>query len=130
MHEVPEHTNGGPPASASLGTHGALPQQLALDAQAPPAATHWAGAHRGTPTLSWRQVSSVSQLPLQQSQEELQDIVLSLHTSPSGLHPMGFRQTPTVDGGVTTHVTGMPEPPGSPAEPQQSPSTAQRSPTT
>jgi len=40
MHVVPEHTNGGPPASAALGTHGAFAQQLALDAHAPPAATH------------------------------------------------------------------------------------------
>ena len=42
---------------------------------------------------------------------------------------MGLRHTPTVAGAVMTHVTGMPEPPGKPAEPQQSESCAQRSPT-
>jgi hypothetical protein len=127
--DVPEQMNGAPPADA-FGTHGALLQQLALDAHAPPAATHCAGAHRGTPTLSCLQVSSVSQLPLQQSQDELHDIVLSLHTSPSGLHPIGLRQTPTVEGAVMTQVTGMPEPPGRPAEPQHSASVVHRSPTT
>jgi hypothetical protein len=75
-------------------------------------------------------VSWVSQLPLQQSHDELQLIVASLHTSPSGLQPCGLRHTPTVLGGVTTQVTGFPEPPGSPFEPQQSPSFVQRSPTT
>jgi hypothetical protein len=75
-------------------------------------------------------VSSFSQLPLQQSHEELHDTVLSLHTSPSGLQPIGLRQTPTVDGAVMTHVTGIPEPPGSPADPQQSASCEHRSPTT
>jgi hypothetical protein len=40
MHVVPEQTNGGPPASAAPGTHGAFAQQLALDAHAPPAITH------------------------------------------------------------------------------------------
>jgi hypothetical protein len=75
-------------------------------------------------------VSSFSQFPEQQSHEELHDIVLSLHTSPSGLHPMGRRQTPTFAGAVITHVTGLPEPPGRPEEPQQSPSPVQRSPTT
>ncbi len=127
--DEPEQTNGAPPPEG-FGTHGALSQQLALDAHDPPAATHWAGAHRGTPTLSCLQVSSVSQLPLQQSHDELQDIVLSLHTSPSGLQPIGLRQTPTVDGAVMTHVTGMPDPPGRPAEPQHSPSLVHKSPTT
>ena len=75
--------------------------------------------------MSW-----FSQLPAQQSHDELHDIVLSLHTSPSGLQPIGFRQTPTVDGEVMTQVTGIPEPPGRPAEPQQSESFVQRSPTT
>jgi hypothetical protein len=124
------HTNGGEPPATGLGTHGAPPQQLALDAHAPPALTHWAGEHRGTPTLSWWHVSSVSQLPAQQSHDELQLIVASLQTSPSGLHPIGKRQTPTVAGAVMTHVTGLPDPPGSPAEPQQSPSFVHRSPTT
>lgn len=105
-------------------------QQLALDAHAAPALAHCAGAHLGTPTLSCLHVSCVSQLPAQQSQDELQLIVLSLQTSPSGLQPEGRRQTPTVLGAVITQVTAIPEPPGSPAEPQQSPSLVQRSPTT
>lgn len=128
MHIEPAHTYGAP-ASLWLGTHGSPPQQFALEAQAWPAPTH-APAHRGTPTLSWMHVSCVSQLPEQQSHEALQDIVCSLHTSPSGLHPIGNRQTPTVAGAVITQVTGLPEPPGNPAEPQQSPSVVQRSPTT
>lgn len=70
------------------------------------------------------------QLPLQQSQEALHEVVASLQTSPSGLQPIGLRQTPTVAGAVISQVTGLPEPPGSPAEPQQSPSFVQRSPTT
>ena len=40
MQAVPAHTNGGAPPSTALGTQGKLPQQLALDAHAPPAATH------------------------------------------------------------------------------------------
>jgi hypothetical protein len=130
MHAVPEHTNSGVPPSTGLGMQGMPLQQLELDAHAPPTSTHCAGAQRGTPMLSCLQVSSVSQLPLQQSHDELHDIVLSLQTSPSGLQLMGLRHTPTVAGAVMTHVTGMPEPPGKPAEPQQSESCAQRSPTT
>jgi hypothetical protein len=129
-HCVLKQTKGGVPPTTGLGTHGAPPQQFALDAQAPPTLTHCAPAHRGTPTLSWWHVSIVSQLPLQQSHDELQDMVFSLHTSPSGLHPIGLRQTPTVLGGEMTQVTGLCDPPGSPAEPQQSPSFVQRSPTT
>jgi hypothetical protein len=105
-------------------------QQLALDAHEPPTSTHWAAAQRGTPMLSCLHVSSVSQLPLQQSHDELQDIVLSLQTSPSGLQPIGLRQMPMVAGAVMTHVTPFPDPPGRPAEPQQSASCMQRSPTT
>ncbi len=112
-----------------LGTHGIPLQQLALEAHAAPAPTH-APAQRGTPTLSWTQVSCVSQLPLQQSHDELHDIVFSLQTSPSGLQPMGLRHTPTVDPAEMTQVTGLPDPPGSPADPQQSLSWVQRSPTT
>jgi hypothetical protein len=56
--------------------------------------------------------------------------VASLHTSPSGLQPIGLRQTPTVAGDVMTHVTGLPDPPGRPADPQQSLSCVHRSPTT
>jgi len=80
--------------------------------------------------LSCLQVSWVSQLPLQQSHDELHDIVASLHTSPFGLHPIGLRHTPTVAGGVMSHVTGFLGAPGIPTEPQQSVSLAQRSPTT
>jgi hypothetical protein len=116
--------------ATGFGTHGEPPQQLALEAQAAPAAAHCAGAHRGTPTLSCLHVSSFSQLPLQQSHDELHDIVFSLQTSPSGLHPIGRRQIPTVAGAVMTQVTGLPEPPGRPVEPQQSASAVQRSPTT
>jgi hypothetical protein len=130
MHADPEQTYGGTPPSTGFGTHGTPPQQLALDAHAPPAATHCAAAHRGTPMLSCLHVSWVSQLPLQQSHEDVQDIVLSLHTSPSGLHPIGRRQIPSVEGAVMSHVTAIPEPPGSPADPQQSESFVQRSPTT
>jgi hypothetical protein len=130
MQLIPEQTNGGVPPSTGLGTQGAVLQQLALLAQAPPASTHWAGEQRGTPTLSWWQVSRFSQLPAQQSHDELHDVVANLQTSPSGLQPIGRRQTPTVDGGVMTHVTGLPDPPGRPVEPQQSPSCVHKSPTT
>jgi hypothetical protein len=71
----------------------------------------------------------VSQLPAQQSQDELHEVVFNLQTSPLGLQPIGFRQTPTALGGVTVQVTFIPEPPGYPAEPQQSPSFVQVSPT-
>jgi hypothetical protein len=113
-----------------FGTHGASLQQFALDAHEPPAPTQVAPAQRGTPSLSCLQVSCVSQLPLQQSHDALHDDVWSLQTSPSGLHPLGLRQTPMVAGAVMLQVTGMPDPPGSPAEPQQSPSVKHRSPTT
>jgi hypothetical protein len=105
-------------------------QQLALDAHPPPACTQVAGAQRGTPTLSCRQVSIVSQLPAQQSHDALQLIVFSLQTSPSGLQPMGFRHTPNPPGVEMLQVT-LPAPaPPIPAEPQQSLSFVQRSPTT
>jgi hypothetical protein len=130
MHDMPEHTYGGVPPSTGFGTQGIPLQQFALEAHDPPTLTHWAPAHRGTPMLSCLQVSWVSQLPAQQSHDELHDIVLSLHTSPSGLHPIGRRQTPMVDGAVMTQVTAFPDPPGRPAEPQQSESFVQRSPTT
>jgi hypothetical protein len=115
-----------------LGTQGRSLQQLALDAHAPPAATHCAAAHRGTPSESGLQVSLFSQLPAQQSHEALHDIEASLQTSPSGLQPMGFWHTPTVNGGVMEHVTvpTIPFPVGTPAEPQQSLSWVHRSPTT
>ena len=53
MHLVPAQTKGGVAPATGLGTHGTPLQQLALDAHAPPAFTHCAGEHRGTPTLSW-----------------------------------------------------------------------------
>jgi hypothetical protein len=130
MHDMPEHTYGGVPPSTGFGTHGIPLQQFALEAHDPPGLTHWAAAHRGTPMLSCLQVSMVSQLPAQQSHDALHDIVLSLHTSPSGLQLFGLRQTPTVDGAVMMQVTGFPDPPATPAEPQQSESCVQRSPTT
>jgi hypothetical protein len=102
---------------------------LALDAQAWPAPTQ-APAQRGTPTSSCLHVSCVSQFPLQQSHDELHVIVLSLHTSPSGLQPIGRRQTPVVPPADMSHVTGLPDPPGRPAEPQQSWSRVHKSPTT
>jgi hypothetical protein len=70
------------------------------------------------------------QLPLQQSHEPLQLIVESLQMSPSGLQPDGFRHTPRLWPGTMLQVTGVPEPPGRPAEPQQSPSFVHVSPTT
>jgi hypothetical protein len=69
-------------------------QQLALDAQEPPAATHVAPAQRGTPTLSGRHVFWW-QLPAQQSHDALHDIVARRQTSPSGLQLIGLRQTPS-----------------------------------
>jgi hypothetical protein len=112
-----------------LGTHGTPLQQSALDAHAPPALAHCIPAQRGTPTLSCLHVSIVSQLPEQQSHDELQLIAASLQTSPFGLHPEGRRQTPTGPPPLISHVTGLPDPPGSPLAPQQSVSVVQRSPT-
>jgi hypothetical protein len=125
----------GVPASPGLGLgmHGRWLQQLALEAHPPPAGTHVAGAHRGTPTLSCLHVSIVSQLPAQQSHDALQLIVLSLHTSPSGLQLIGLRQTPRppIPPSPETVQVTLPAPaPPMPAEPQQSLSCVQRSPTT
>ena len=105
-------------------------QQFALVAQASPIATQVVPVHLGTPTLSVLQLSTCMQLPLQQSQDALHDWVDSRQMSPSGLQPDGLRHTPTTKGGVMSQVTGVPEPPGRPADPQQSPSCVQRSPTT
>jgi hypothetical protein len=125
----PKQTNCGVPP-AGFGTHGSPLQQSALVEQAWPAATHMAPAHRGTPTLSCRHVSIVSQLPAQQSHDALQLIVFNLHTSPFGLHPVGLRHTPMVPPLVILQVT-LPDPgPGSPADPQQSESFEHESPTT
>jgi hypothetical protein len=85
MQTFGEHTNGGDPPA--FGTQGVPLQQSALEAQELPAPTHWAPVQRGTPTLSCLHVSIVSQLPAQQSQLELHDIVASLQTSPFGLQP-------------------------------------------
>lgn len=51
-HAVCEQTYGGEAFATGFGTHGALLQQLALDAHEPPAATHWAPEQRGTPAVS------------------------------------------------------------------------------
>ena len=126
-HEVTAQTKGGVPPG--LGTQGAPLQQSALDEHATPAPTHWASVHRGTPTLSCLHVSCVSQLPEQQSQDELQDMVESLQTSPFGLHPIGLRQIPTGPPPLRSHVTGLFDAPGRPLEPQQSLSVVHKSPT-
>jgi hypothetical protein len=97
-HAASKQTSGGIAPGIGFGTHGKPLQQLALEAQAPPGATHCNPAQRGTPSRSGLQVSWVSHDPLQQSQETLHDIVGSLQASPSGLQPMGFRQTPKTPG--------------------------------
>jgi hypothetical protein len=112
-----------------LGTQGRLLQQLALDAHDPPGCTQVPAAQRGTPRLSCRQVSWW-QFPLQQSHAALHSMLPSRQTSPSGLQPWGFRQTPRRKGGVVWQVTGVIGSPGSPADPQQSWSVRQMSPTT
>ena len=131
---VPQMKRSPPPSPGfGLGMHGKWSQQLALDAQAPPAATHVAGAQRGTPTLSCLHVSMFSQLPEQQSHDALQLIVLSLQTSPSGLQLTGLRHTPRPPmppSPAKLQVT-LPDPaPATADEPQQSLSCWQRSPTT
>jgi hypothetical protein len=127
-HAAIEQTKGGIPPGTGLGTQGVPLQQLALDAHAPPGGTQVSPAQRGTPSPSSLQVSWTMQFPLQQSHEALQVMVGSLHTSPSGLQPTGFRQMPTVPGGMKLQVTGTVGWPGSPAEPQQSLSLVQVSP--
>jgi hypothetical protein len=128
-HDVVAQTNAGL-LPLGLGMQGSPEQQSALVEQACPAPTHEAPVQRGTPTLSSLQVSWVSQLPLQQSHEALQLIVLSLQTSPFGLQPFGLRHTPSEAPADLLHVT-LPDPgPGNAAEPQQSASLEQESPTT
>jgi hypothetical protein len=108
-HLEDEQTRGGVPPSSGLGTQGAPLQQSALVEQPPPASRHCAEAQRGTPSLSWRQVSCVSQLPEQQSQVALQLMFESLHTSPLGSQLRIARlHTPTVLGAVMAHVTYLP----------------------
>jgi hypothetical protein len=79
--------------------------------------------------LSCLHVSCVSQLPAQQSHDELQLIVDSLQTSPFGLQPCGSRQMPSTPPPLVSHVTGLVDPPGRPVAPQQSTSVVHRSPT-
>jgi hypothetical protein len=121
-------TYGGLAPASGFGTHGAVLQQFALDAHAPPAATHAAAAHRGEPVESTLQVSSFVQSPLQQSHEATQLAVCSLQMSPSGLQPIAFAQTPIVAPGASLQVTGDPDPPGRPLDPQQSASFVHKSP--
>jgi hypothetical protein len=128
MHAEPEHWYE-PPA---VGTHGAPLQQSALEAHPPPASAHCALAQRGTPSLSCLQVSSVSQLPEQQSQVALHDIVDSLQTAPFGsqLRPAS-EQMPRVAPGLIWQTTFLPFDAGAlgtPGPPQQSLSFVQRSP--
>ena len=125
---VEPQTYGGVPLG--FGTQGRPLQQSALEAHDCPAPTQATPVQRGTPTLSVLHVSMLLQLPAQQSQDALHDIVESLQTSPFGLHPIGLRHTPTKLPAAMEQVTGLPEPPGSPAEPQQSEFFAQTSPTT
>jgi hypothetical protein len=110
-------------------------QQSALDAHAPPEATHTGLAHRGIPRLSCLHVSCVSQLPAQQLQSLAQLALESLQTSPLGMQalpasepPVGLRQMPTLAPALMTHVTkpapGVPLP----APPQHSALDVQRSP--
>jgi len=118
-HVEARQTNGGVPDG--FGTQGAPLQQFALDAHEPPAATQVAAAQRATPPSSGLHVSwFVLQLPLQQSHKRLHPSVASLHSSPSGLHPIGTLQKPVVAGGVIAPVAGAPPPPGRPGPPQQS----------
>jgi hypothetical protein len=63
-------------------------QQSALVAHAPPPSSQLPLAHRGTPTLSCRQVVLLLPRPEQQSWFALQDVVMSLQTSPFGVQPM------------------------------------------
>lgn len=107
-----------------LGMHGKPLQQSALEAQAAPAPTQVAPVHRGTPTLSCRQVIPPFwlQLPAQQSHEALHEVVESLQTSPLGLQPLGLLQIPSVAPAALAQEPG--------AAPQQSPSPRQVSPTT
>jgi hypothetical protein len=129
-HWFEKQTNGGP-EELGFGTHGAPLQQSALEAHEPPGLTHCDSLQRGTPRLSCLQVSSFSQLPLQQSHDALHEVVASLQTAPFGLQPVGFWQTPTVLGGTIPQVDGPPWGMfGLPTDPQQSVSFVQRSPTT
>ena len=86
MHDVPEQTYGGLPLG--LGTHGAPLQQSALVAHAEPLLPHCGLAQRGTPTLSGLHAVFLLPRPAQQSWLALQEVVMSLQTSPFGVQPM------------------------------------------
>jgi hypothetical protein len=107
-----------------FGTQGRPLQQSALETQADPAPTHEAPVHRGTPTLSCRQVVPpfCSQLPAQQSHDALHEVVASLQTSPLGLQPLGLLQIPSVAPAALAQEPA--------AAPQQSVSPRHVSPTT
>jgi hypothetical protein len=101
-HDCPQ-TNVGDPDG--FGMHGRPLQQSALEAHAAPAPTQVAPVQRGTPTLSCLHVMPpfCSQLPEQQSQDALQEVVASLQTSPFGLHPWGLLQIPSSAPAVFAH---------------------------
>jgi hypothetical protein len=122
-HVCAEQTKGGE-EPAGLGMHGRPLQQSALDAHAAPAPTQAAFVHRGTPTLSCRQVMPpfLLQLPEQQSHEALHEVVASLQTSPFGLQPWGLLQMPRLAPAALAHDPA--------ALLQQSASSTQVSPTT
>ncbi len=84
--------NGGLPP-LGLGTQGSPLQQSALVAHALPLVPIPASgshplAHRGTPRLSGLHAVFLLPRPAQQSWFALHDVVMSLHTSPFGVHPM------------------------------------------
>jgi hypothetical protein len=85
-HWVVAQTYGGVPLG--LGTQGSPLQQSALVAQAVPPSPQFPFAQRGTPTLSCLQAVWLLPRPAQQSWFALQDVVISLHTSPLGVQPM------------------------------------------
>ncbi len=108
-HAPPVRQTNGPPASPGFGTQGSPPQQSALEEHACPAPTQLTPVQRGTPMRSVLHVSIVSQLPAQQSHEELHVIVESLQTSPFGLHPVGLRHTPSVPPEITQPPARLPQ---------------------
>jgi hypothetical protein len=103
-------------------------QQFALEAHAPPAATQATAVHRGTPSSSGLQVAWDRELPEQQLEPALHELVETLQISPSGLHPIAAAQTPSVLPAEMLQVTGVVPAPGNPALPQQSESRAHTSP--
>jgi hypothetical protein len=76
-----------PPGPA---VHGLPLQQSALVEHVPPGLLHVLGPQRGMPRLSRLQVDGVPwQLPAQQSQRALHELVAVRHTLPFGWHPVG-----------------------------------------